>query len=492
MARNVVRKGDAFGAWSTLKRLGSGGNGTVWKARNARGELGAIKVFAPSSDPGRERLARFRDEISFLTSHADYPGVLPLIDSNLEDNQHQPPWYVMPIANPMTRALGRDPQPRIVLTALLAIAETLEALAADGIGHRDIKPDNLFELKGEWLIGDFGLVTYPEKDPVTRQGRRLGPIDYLAPEMRKDADTAQPEPADVWAFSKTLWVLLTGESAPLPGPHRPTDPAYSLQARITYECAGELDLLLERATRIDPEGRESMNGFVRELHACLAAPPEAVASSSLRELQDRITALTLTDYEQVSQSQDWTRRVDQVYSGLAEVLDGALAALAELLPSFSNRNINYDPDSHLLELPDTRDEVAWGHWSQSRQLISPGLPRADVTLSLGTLIQQKDGPIDIAAALRVAHPFDRILRVRTIWSTHYNAPIGSAQLARVFTEIQAGFRTSFTDALRWIAQILAGHTQLNTLPDGRFSIIIHPRETEESPPPGTAHERPIE
>ena len=490
--RNVVRKGSRFGQWETIRYLGGGGNAVVWKARGAQGKLGAIKVLAPLGDPSLERLARFRDEIGFLIKHPGCPGVLPLIDSELHEDRSRPSWYVMPIANPIKRALGDEPQPRAVLAAIAAISETLSALVAEGIGHRDIKPDNLFELEGEWLVGDFGLVTYPEKDPVTRQGRRLGPIDYMAPEMRRDADTARAEPADVWALAKTLWVLLTGESSPLPGPHRATDPAYSLQARIIFERAGELDLLLERATRIDPATRESMSGFARELRACLASPPEAVVSSSLRELRNRIMALTSREYGRISQSEDWVRRVNEVYNGLAILLDKAYEALAELLPSFSERNSSYDPDYHLLELPEVGAEPVWGRWLQSRQLTSPGLPRAVVTLSIGTLIRQEDAPVYIAAALRVEHPFNMVARVRTMWSGHYTAPIGSAQQAQAFAEIRAGFRSAFDDTLRWTAQILAGRSQLNALPDGRYSIEVHPNETDDASPSGDIYERPLE
>ena len=69
-----------------------------------------------------------------------------------------------------------------MVAALTEIAGTLDAFASEGVAHRDIKPDNLFRLGGQCVIGDFGLVTYPEKDPRTAHGRRLGPTDYMAPE----------------------------------------------------------------------------------------------------------------------------------------------------------------------------------------------------------------------------------------------------------------------------------------------------------------------
>jgi serine/threonine protein kinase len=92
-----------------------------------------------------------------------------------------------------------SPELSAVVTAIGRIAQTLASLAAGGVAHRDIKPDNLFQLNGEWVIGDFGLVKYPEQEQVTQQGQPLGPYYFMAPEMRRDADTTDGELADVYS-----------------------------------------------------------------------------------------------------------------------------------------------------------------------------------------------------------------------------------------------------------------------------------------------------
>lgn len=79
------------------------------------------------------------------------------------------------MAVPLLDALGATPELPQVVQAIEHIARTLAGLAADGVSHRDIKPDNLFQLNGEWAVGDFGLVKYPEHESATRHGRRLGP-----------------------------------------------------------------------------------------------------------------------------------------------------------------------------------------------------------------------------------------------------------------------------------------------------------------------------
>ncbi len=456
-----IRAGDQFGNWIiTGKRpLGSGGNGTVWRAEAADGRHGAIKIL--SSRRGRVdtyRLGRFQDEISFLDAHPDFPGILPLLDSQISRDLNNPSWYVMPVAVPIKRSLGNDPEPATVIEAIAELAETLTALSAEGVAHRDLKPDNLFQLDNRWVVGDFGLVTYPEKDPRTEHGRRLGPIDYMAPEMRENADLAEPGPADVWALSKTLWVLLTGEKFPLPGPHRAGDEAYTLRERITSSYAGELDLLLERSTRIDPSARESMDGFARELRACLTPLPEALISSTLPELRDRITALTAFESERLLITQQWAEKVDSLYGELKHILDDTSTELATLLPTFSalsGRQHRRGPG--LMDPPNLGTGPEWGRWSQGRMRQSPSeMRKVRVGIQIETRILQYEGPIEVAAALwvEILGPTGFPVDITPIWDAEYAAPIGSARQIQIIAAIRAGFSSAFDAALRRVAEIL--------------------------------------
>ena len=158
------------------------------------GRVRAIKVLSAGGGPGRRyRLGRFRDEIAFLLAHPETAGIVPLLDSRISEDPGEASSYVMPVATPIREALGSDPEPGVVVAAIGEIATTLASLAAEGVAHRDIKPDNPFELDGRWVIGDFGLVTYPDKDPRTQHGHKLGPIDYMAPEMRQTLPGVKPE-----------------------------------------------------------------------------------------------------------------------------------------------------------------------------------------------------------------------------------------------------------------------------------------------------------
>ena len=78
----------------------------------------------------------------------------------------------------------------------------------------------MFLLDEKWILGDFGLATFPDKPALTQEGRKLGPLHYLAPEMLNEPTTALGGPADVYSLGKTLWVAATGQRYPLPGEHR--------------------------------------------------------------------------------------------------------------------------------------------------------------------------------------------------------------------------------------------------------------------------------
>jgi serine/threonine protein kinase len=170
----------------------------------------------------REPYKRFKREIEFLRDHATVEGLLPLTDAYLPDmpSKGDQPWLAMPVATPIRKALEGKPLGDVV-TAVSVVAATLWRLQRDyDIAHRDIKPGNLYELDGSWLIGDFGLVALPEAEALTGSGRPLGPAHYTAYEMILNPTTADPHPADVYSLAKTLWVLATDQRFPPEG-HQP-------------------------------------------------------------------------------------------------------------------------------------------------------------------------------------------------------------------------------------------------------------------------------
>jgi serine/threonine protein kinase len=205
-----------------IREMGSTRHSRAWEAVDREGTRVAIKELK-TRRIDKEPYLRFRDEVSFHRG-GPHRGVLPVIGAEVPEtpSEEQPAWLAMPIAETVREALGDAPTLDEVVGAVRAYATTLAALAEQGVHHRDLKPDNLFRLDHEWVVGDFGLVTWPGKSAATEPGQKLGPANFVAPEMVQDATQADAGPADVWSLAKVLWVLATEAAGKAPA--HPCDP----------------------------------------------------------------------------------------------------------------------------------------------------------------------------------------------------------------------------------------------------------------------------
>ena len=218
--------GTILGPYSVTAKIGEGGMGEVYQARDTKLDRDvALKVLpeAFTSDP--DRLARFEREARVLAS-LNHPNigsiygleeaagvralVLELIDGpTLADRIAQG-------AIPIDEALPIAKQ----------IAEALEAAHEQGVIHRDLKPANVkVKDDGTVKVLDFGLAKafQPEAgDPnmsmsptisltaaATQMGMVLGTAAYMSPEQAKGK--VVDKRADVWAFGVVLYEMLTGQ-----------------------------------------------------------------------------------------------------------------------------------------------------------------------------------------------------------------------------------------------------------------------------------------
>jgi len=259
--------GQTIGPWTLLEPLGRGGNANVWNATRPDWDAPIALKLINTTKVEREPYRRFVREIGFLKKHQAVAGVLPLLDAHLPDqpNKADPPWLAMPVAVPISRALDGKPLPEVV-AAVAAIAETLARLQREfNIAHRDIKPGNLYELNGSWLIGDFGLVALPDAESLTAEGRQVGPAHYTAYEMILNPTTADPHPADVYSLGKTLWVLATGQTWPPEG-HQPAGTrGFEIGDFRPHPRADVLDQEVDLMTRLHFEERPSKEQVARDL-----------------------------------------------------------------------------------------------------------------------------------------------------------------------------------------------------------------------------------
>lgn len=324
-------QGQRVGPWTLGDRLGRGGNATVWRAtREGDASSVALKVINVTKVE-REPYQRFVREIAFLREHQAVEGLLPVVDAYLpaEPTKHDAPWLAMPVATPISDALQSKPLSKVV-AATSAIAETLWRLQRDfGIAHRDIKPGNLYELRGEWLIGDFGLVAVPDTDGLTAEGRPLGPAHYTAYEMIRDPASADPHAADVYSLGKTLWVLATDQRFPPEG-HQPAGiRRFEIGDFRPHAFAAALDQEIDLMTRIHPEERPSKEQVARDLTAWqdLASGPVALDVSAARARLRQKLDPHIAEQETLDQRKDVAHAAVRQLQKLTAPLNRALKDL---------------------------------------------------------------------------------------------------------------------------------------------------------------------
>ncbi|MFE0177720.1 serine/threonine-protein kinase [Streptomyces sp. NPDC059002] len=207
------------GRFELLDRLGGGGMGLVWRARDlALDREVAVKEVRPPDpslaeyDPEGARTLRARvlREARAL-ARVDHPNVVT-IHHIVDGGDGTYPWIVMELVTggSLQDRLGRGtlaPEDAAVLGREILAA--LRAAHAAGIEHRDVKPANvLLRPDGRPVLTDFGIAAIRESTALTATGSVIGSPDYMAPE-RVSGRPGGPA-ADLWSLGMLLYVAVEG------------------------------------------------------------------------------------------------------------------------------------------------------------------------------------------------------------------------------------------------------------------------------------------
>lgn len=321
-------------------------------------------VKRPESEPYR----RFRAEVHVLKKLGNDPGVLPLLYSNVPSHpsRDDPAWLAMPVAEPIRRALGSAPRIDDVVGAVSAIAATLARLAERDIHHRDIKPGNLFRFENRWVIGDFGLADFPEKEELTAEGRRMGPLFFMPPEMLNSPHVAEGEPADVYSLAKTLWVLASEQNFPPQGEQRRDMPGGRLSDAVMHERIHLLDRLIELCTRHDPSARPSIKSVTEELQAWMAAPHVSDAVDAT-DLADELATLLGPALAEDKRRNEWRNEAAACFQRIHDHL-GVIAAQLRAIGLQGNVTTGHSMSEYTMSLLPRgevtgADDLLWQNYS---------------------------------------------------------------------------------------------------------------------------------
>ncbi|MFN7935766.1 MAG: protein kinase [Bryobacteraceae bacterium] len=259
--------GSRLGPYEIVTRIGEGGMGEVYKARDTRLErIVAIKV---SKSQFSERFAREAKIISSL----NHPNICALYDVGEQDGLH----YLVMEYLEGTPLEGPLPFEKLVRYGM-EIGAALDAAHRKGVTHRDLKPANVMITAAGVKLLDFGLAktastpgpmdaTVPKA--LTSEGTIMGTFQYMSPEQLEgeEADAR----SDIWAYGAVLYEMATGRQAFEGKTHATlianimhTQPAALDQVQPSAPAG--LDRLIRRAMAKDAEERwQSARDMVLEL-----------------------------------------------------------------------------------------------------------------------------------------------------------------------------------------------------------------------------------
>jgi serine/threonine-protein kinase len=255
-----------------LEKLGAGGMGEVYKARDTRlNRFVAIKVLHSGVSADREQRRRFIYEAQAASS-LNHPNIITIYDSFSEgDNQYMVSEYVngKTLLEVISKGALRVPQ---AVGYAIQMADALGAAHAAGIIHRDVKPANVM-ITGSGLVKvlDFGLAKLMEElpgdhtgttvtaiGPLTVAGAVMGTVNYMSPEQAQGRRVTAR--SDIFSFGAVLYEMLTGQCA-----FRGDSPVATLSAvlrdevrpviELTPDVPPELDRIVAQCLKKDPDER---------------------------------------------------------------------------------------------------------------------------------------------------------------------------------------------------------------------------------------------
>jgi eukaryotic-like serine/threonine-protein kinase len=202
--------GKTVAHYEIASKLGGGGMGVVYKARDTKlGRHVALKFLPPEWSHDDSVKQRFIREAQ-AASATDHPNICPVhsIESTADDQL----FIVMAYCEGQTLKERLEHGPIDIDEALwiaTQVADGLSKAHAQGVVHRDIKPGNLMLTDQGVRILDFGLAKFADSLQLTLAGSMVGTVAYMSPEQTRgeNADVR----SDIWALGVVLYQMLTGE-----------------------------------------------------------------------------------------------------------------------------------------------------------------------------------------------------------------------------------------------------------------------------------------
>ncbi len=290
--QSTLSPGARFGSYEILQRLGAGGMGEVYRAKDTRLDREvAIKTLSLDRGSHPESLSRFEQEAR-AASALNHPNIVTIYELGHENGTR---YIAMELVDGLTlRSLltsGAIPFRKSVAIAA-QIADGLAKAHEVGLVHRDLKPENLMVSRdGTAKVLDFGLAKLLKPDrgssdsstTITEHGTILGTVGYMSPEQATGEELDFR--SDQFSFGSVLYEMATGTPAFRKKTHAETmaailrDEPERLAAK-TLQAPAPFVWIVERCLAKDPHQRYAST---RDLARDLAAVRDRVADALPRE-----------------------------------------------------------------------------------------------------------------------------------------------------------------------------------------------------------------
>lgn len=283
-APGAIEPGSVLGnRFEILQLLGEGGMGAVYKAHDRELERDvALKLIRPELARNPEILQRFKQEL-ILARQVTHRNVIRIFDlGQAEGHKYITMEY---LAGRDLRAVLREKgklPPEEAAKIVLQICHALEAAHAEGVIHRDLKPQNIMlDASGRAYVMDFGIARSAHLPGMTQTGALVGTPEYMSPEQAKGEKLG--EQSDLFSLGVILYELVIGHS-----PYYSDTPLATLWKRLQEKAKPLCEVdptipkafsdIVEKVLEIEPEKRfVNAKEFAQHLGSWLGVSPSTVA-----------------------------------------------------------------------------------------------------------------------------------------------------------------------------------------------------------------------
>ncbi|HKQ68278.1 MAG TPA: protein kinase [Polyangiaceae bacterium] len=282
--------------WRLDSLVGVGGMAAVYAATHRNGKRVALKLLHAELSTSAEIKQRFVDE-GYAANRVGHPGAVSVIDDDISDDGAA--FLVMDLLDGETleaRLRRSTPlSPKEVLPIIDDLLDVLASAHAQGVVHRDIKPDNIFLTSdGVVKLLDFGIarMEQPGRPRTTQSGATMGTPCFMPPEQARGHWEDLDGRTDLWAVGATMFIAFTGHQvheAATPNEElllAMTTPAVSLRTRAP-NLPDEVIDVVDRALAFEKVDRWA---DARAMQAAVRTLKDSVGKRDARSTNKRSAA----------------------------------------------------------------------------------------------------------------------------------------------------------------------------------------------------------